>query len=354
MKKLCELYGEHQGKVSDKWSLYLQEYDRLFQPYRKQPVCLLEIGVQNGGSLELWNKYFPHVKKIVGCDSNPDCAKLQYDDNRIAVVVYDVNTEEAEQQILEHSSNFDLIIDDGSHISGDIIRTFARYFKHLNDNGLFIIEDLHCSYWQEFEGGLFDPFSSITFFKRLADVVNHEHWGVEKPCTDILRGFFSKYGFNFDEETLRQVHSVEFINSIVAIQKRMPQSNILGLRAIAGTTESVTPVLSLSRSPVPVAPSQAMNEWSLCDTPPDEEFLLRIRELAERDATIAEKEGCIGCLEEAVKEKEGRIVSLEEAVKEKEALIQHIYSGHGWRLLTKYFKLRDWLLPCGSKRRIEK
>ena len=59
MKSLFELYREHQGKVSDKWSIYLSEYDRLFSSYRDRPVRMLEIGIQNGGSLEIWSKYFP-------------------------------------------------------------------------------------------------------------------------------------------------------------------------------------------------------------------------------------------------------------------------------------------------------
>jgi len=29
-KTLAELYAEHEGKVTDKWSLYLEEYDRIF------------------------------------------------------------------------------------------------------------------------------------------------------------------------------------------------------------------------------------------------------------------------------------------------------------------------------------
>lgn len=56
MKTLQQLYQEHHGKVSDKWSLYLAEYDRLLSPYRERAVNLLEIGIQNGGSLEIWTR----------------------------------------------------------------------------------------------------------------------------------------------------------------------------------------------------------------------------------------------------------------------------------------------------------
>lgn len=31
---LMQLYRSHQGKVSDKWDIYLAEYDRLFTPFR--------------------------------------------------------------------------------------------------------------------------------------------------------------------------------------------------------------------------------------------------------------------------------------------------------------------------------
>jgi len=43
------------GKVSDKWDSYLPIYDRLFGPRKDDAIGLLEIGVQNGGSLEIWS-----------------------------------------------------------------------------------------------------------------------------------------------------------------------------------------------------------------------------------------------------------------------------------------------------------
>ena len=184
-KSLSTLFAEHHGKVIDKWSIYLTEYERLFNPYRQRPLSMLEIGIQNGGSLEIWSKYFANAKKLVGCDINPDCAKLEFDDPRIALVVLNANTDEAEQQIAAHSPEFDLIIDDGSHHSGDIVRSFDRYFPRLKNEGLFVAEDLHCSYWQDFEGGIYQPYSSMAFFKLLADTINHEHWGIDKTSVSF-------------------------------------------------------------------------------------------------------------------------------------------------------------------------
>src|SRR5689334_21567988 len=152
MKKTLEqLYGGHRGKLCDKWSLYLTEFDRLFASYRNRPIRLLEIGVQNGGSLEIWDKYFPSVVKIIGCDIDQRCAELRYRSARIAVVIGNANSDECEGKILQYAPNFDIIIDDGSHQSSDIVRSFARYFPHLKDDGTYVAEDLHCSYWDNFE-----------------------------------------------------------------------------------------------------------------------------------------------------------------------------------------------------------
>ena len=127
-KTLQQIYAEHIGKVSDKWSIYLSEYERIFSQYRDMPVSLLEIGTQNGGSLEILAKYFQQGRQFVGSDINPDCAKLVFDDPRIKVVVGDANTDKAQREIQDNAPSYEIILDDGSHRSNDIVKTFARYF----------------------------------------------------------------------------------------------------------------------------------------------------------------------------------------------------------------------------------
>jgi glycosyltransferase involved in cell wall biosynthesis len=239
MKTLRQFYSEHEGKVSDKWNLYLDEYDRIFEPYRDKPVRLLEIGIQNGGSLEIWSKYFAKADALVGCDINEKCSALEYEDKRISLIINNANSDEAEEAILAESTQYDVIIDDGSHTSEDIVHSFSRYFPHLAENGVFIAEDLHCSYWQEFGGGLFDPYSSVSFFKHLADLVNFEHWGVRKDRSDLLNIFSEKFHIRIAEDQLASIHSVEFINSMCVIKKRTSDANILGKRHIVGSEATV-------------------------------------------------------------------------------------------------------------------
>jgi hypothetical protein len=261
-KHLHQLYVEHSGKVSDKWSLYLTEYDRLFDSYRSLPVRLLEIGVQNGGSLEIWLKYFKNAAIVIGCDVDPSCSRLNYDDQRIVVVIGDANTLEVRERVFKHGAQFDIVIDDGSHRSSDIVKSFAMYFSSVVEGGVFVVEDLHCSYWREFEGGLADPFSAIAFFKRLADLINHEHWGVPVDRSTYLAGFAAYYGCQFDIASLAQVHSVEFINSMCVIRKRAEAKNMLGKRLIAGKIDQVSAVAQYSNNIFSTALDQSGNAWS--------------------------------------------------------------------------------------------
>jgi O-antigen biosynthesis protein len=324
MKTLRRLYETHQGKVSDKWSLYLSQYDRLFSPYRDRPIRLLEIGVQNGGSLEIWSQYFPIAQKLVGCDINPDCATLTYDDPRIQIVIGDANMNASESHIAEYAEQFDLIIDDGSHRSGDIVQSFARYFPRLAEGGLFIAEDLHCSYWQGFEGGLFFPYSSMTFFKSLADIVNQENWGVTKSRSSLLDGFAARYGIVFDEHWLSEIHSVEFMNSMCIVRKQESAANELGPRVIAGLEESVVPGHHELAHQTLEDPDESGNCWSIMARAPGEqltdlkrglaEYATEVQTLgetlAEREGTIEELRGQVEHLNQLLRQRHKEIVAM--------------------------------------------
>ena len=257
---LREIFQAHQGKVSDKWSSYLDEYERLFCRLIDSPISLLEIGVQNGGSMEIWGKYFPNAESLTGCDINEKCRNLTFEDPRIAVIVGDANTDSIQSEIIKRSQQFDIIIDDGSHRSGDIVKSFSRYFSTLKKGGLFLAEDLHCSYWEEFEGGLFDPLSSISFFKGLSDIVNHEHWGISESRRALLHPYCVAYGIEFEESDLEEIQSVEFLNSICVVRKKKEGVGGLGARCRAGTSAQVFSPADLTTGNQ--APDQTGNTWS--------------------------------------------------------------------------------------------
>jgi glycosyltransferase involved in cell wall biosynthesis len=237
---LYQLHKEHRGFVSDKWTGNLIQYERLLRDFRDHEVRLLEIGVQNGGSLQIWSKFFENGCRFIGCDIDPSCGELVYDDPRISLLINDAGAPVTRTQAMRICGQFDLIIDDGSHQSSDIIRAFLSFFPTLANDGLFIVEDMSCSFWKEFEGGLDCDISSLAFFKEVANVINREHWQVEASIASRFKRFIEAYGLDFDAYVLDSIQSVEILNSMVVIRKGSQEQTELGRRMVHGTEARIT------------------------------------------------------------------------------------------------------------------
>jgi len=329
-QSLEEYYLEHSNKRSDKWSVYFDIYDKVLSPYKNNHINLLEIGVQNGGSLEIWDKYFKNAHKIMGCDINPDCEKLKYESTKIKVLVDNANSENAFKKISEYLDvGIDILIDDGSHVSEDIIKTFAKYFNSINEGGVYIAEDLHCSYWHDYQGGLYDPMSSITFFKKLADCINHEHWGIEKSRKQFLIDFEKHYNIEFVESVLQQIHSVSFYNSVCVIEKKSVEKNVLGKRFMAGTEQTVVALDALS--PDSWAPQQNDNFWSNMSSAPDVRYISLFQEKEAVLQLLTKAEEDMRNLEVNYQESQGKLL-------EKQHELDGVYSSISWRI-AKFIKI---------------
>src|SRR5690606_21615708 len=132
--------------------------------------------------------------------------------------------------------------DDGSHKSSDIILSFLLHFPKVRNGGVCIVADLHCSYFEQYEGGLFHPHTSMAFFKLLADAINIEHWGVNKTRRDLLSRLADHYPIELDEEELSKVFSVPCSHSMCVIRKRGLDQWSRGRRFVGGSEELVTSI----------------------------------------------------------------------------------------------------------------
>ena len=141
------------------------------------------------------------------------------------------------KKISSLKNQFDILIDDGSHISSDIILSFIKYFSIVKPGGIYIIEDLHCSYdsfsTKKYGGGILNKNSAINFFKKIIDVINSEFWTNAINLQTYLSQFFP--------EELPQliidgsIKSIEFRNSIITIRKsKIEETNKLGKLIITG------------------------------------------------------------------------------------------------------------------------
>jgi len=321
LNHLTLLLKEHDTKILFKWYSYIAVYERSLLHYRDRPINILEIGVLNGGSLELWAKYFSNAKQIIGCDTNPDCAKLSFNDSRISVLIGDATQAEVAEKLSQTSSKFDVVIDDGSHQSIDIIRSFVRIFPLLCDDGLYIIEDLHTSYWSQYGGGLYQPTSAMSFLKRLADVINHEHWGVSWRRAQVLEFFCKRLGVRFDESSLASIHSIEFVNSMCLIRKKPFTENLLGNSHIFGLEEHVSKGhLQIRNTANSFAKyfSQKDNLWTNIGGLPEE-----VLELTKEELELTKEE--LGQLRQ-------EIMKLNQSLQHHVSTIEQIKKSYSWRL----------------------
>ena len=88
--------------------------------------ALLEIGVGRGGSLKMWEEYFPNAK-IYGIDIKPDCR--QYETERIKIFIGSQSDQEFLQKTcLKITESLDIVIDDGSHVPDDQVASFEILF----------------------------------------------------------------------------------------------------------------------------------------------------------------------------------------------------------------------------------
>lgn len=238
-RSLRDLIETQNNNVIDKWEGYFSVYDDETEYLRNKPINLLEIGVQNGGSLEVWCKYFSKAKNVIGVDIDPNCSGISFDDKRIKVIIGDSNSTSLKDELQNVCPYFDVIIDDGSHKSHDIIKTFTELIPLLSSNGVYIIEDLHCSYWQNFQGGVERPDSSLSFFKKLVDVINIEHWRNGKDLNWLFRDV-GLVNINSESiEALIRIKSISFYNSMCIVRMSDSKYHSIGKRFVRGSVEKI-------------------------------------------------------------------------------------------------------------------
>jgi len=169
---LWNYFTSNTGRKITKWKHYFPIYEKHFGSIRNKPIKILEIGILNGGSLEMWRYYFPEAT-IVGIDINPNCK--QHEQEGINVRIGDQTDENFLQSLIDEFGTFDLIIDDGSHHVAHVNKTFQFLFPKLADDGIYFIEDTHAAYWDSHGGSINAPESINNVAKGMIDSINADH-----------------------------------------------------------------------------------------------------------------------------------------------------------------------------------
>lgn len=181
---------------------FIHLYKNYFETFRNKKLNLLEIGIDKGNSLRLWREFFTNAN-IIGIDIE----KKDFTIDGVDFFIGDQSNLNFLKTVINEYKTFDIIIDDGSHFTKHIITSFNILFPYLNEDGMYIVEDLQTSYIPRYGGSRFKlnkKNTSMNFFKRLSDSVNYEQ--NDKP-------FIKK---NFYDGKIKSIH---FHQNIVFLSK---------------------------------------------------------------------------------------------------------------------------------------
>jgi hypothetical protein len=202
-----------------KWSQYFSIYREVFDSLTSSPQRILEIGVYRGASLDLWKRYFSHPDtSIVGIDIDPACTQFDAPNEKKHVRIGSQNDAKFISRVVAEFGPFDLIIDDGSHISSDVIGSFNYLFASgLKDSGIYFVEDLHAGYWTGWRD------SRKSFLDLCAELVEHmhAHYRIPEPGNK----FFNARPSDNEMISIKvpkittMIKEIRFFDSIVAIYK---------------------------------------------------------------------------------------------------------------------------------------
>lgn len=132
------------GRGIWKWSNAIEAYDRHFSPWVGQSLLFVEVGVQSGGSLLMWQAVLGAQCYNYGLDINPQVQQFANAMTTISIGDQgDINMWRNFYPNVVLGKNIDMLVDDGGHEAHQMITTLTETFWHLNEGGYIAIEDIH-------------------------------------------------------------------------------------------------------------------------------------------------------------------------------------------------------------------
>lgn len=206
MNDLSAYFDQNEGRLITKWTHYFDIYDRHFSRFRDKEINILEIGVYQGGSLQMWKKYFGDKATIYGVDIIPRCKELE--EENIKIFIGSQSNRNFLRDLKTKIPRVDILIDDGGHTMVQQIVTFEELFDHVKEDGVYLCEDLHTSYWVEYGGGYKRRGTFIEYSKNFVDYINAYH-STQRSLS--VNDFTSS------------VNSLHYYDSILVIEKQKRQ-----------------------------------------------------------------------------------------------------------------------------------
>ena len=154
---------------SGKHTSYFDTYEEILSPFRNKEITLVEVGINNGGSLFMWKEFLGNKCRVIGIDNNPKCKQLQNDG-------FDIHIgNQADpafwKDFFLKVGKIDILIDDGGHTNLQQAVTINSAVENINDDGLIIVEDTHTSYLKKYGNPSKYSFKNLIF--QYIDRINY-------------------------------------------------------------------------------------------------------------------------------------------------------------------------------------
>lgn len=181
--KLCliaEECGTDKGAIGHN---YTPKYEELLGHLADSNITMLEIGVDKGFSMHMWHRFFTRAS-IIGMDINFDRLNgLRLDEDlkrrcpRVTLVQGDQSNWRDVLHVCKDFGPFDFVVDDGSHITEDQLRSFCYIFPlFIKPGGYYFIEDLSgtitADILRDFEASELKKYFGIASMERAGNLDN--------------------------------------------------------------------------------------------------------------------------------------------------------------------------------------
>ena len=205
LNDLEKFYFKEEHKCVNKWMHYFEAYDRFFSKYRGKDITILEIGVFKGGSLQMWKKYFNtsnNKVRVYGIDVDPACKMLE--EENIEIFIGSQEDREFLRKVKREIGKVDILIDDGGHTMNQQIVTFEELFDLVDEEGIYLCEDTHTSYMENY-GGIYGGNTFIEYSKNLIDFIHVQY----SETDELVRNKYSD-----------EIKFITYCDSMVFIEKK--------------------------------------------------------------------------------------------------------------------------------------
>jgi len=155
---------------------YIDVYQTVLEPISTSATRVLEVGIQQGGSIKLWADFFQNAE-IYGVDITLEKLEIDLSSPRIRCLTanaYDIDFVKS----LGYGT-FDFVIDDGPHTKESMMFFAREYIKLLKPSGVLIIEDIQSEDW------IYDILMSLpSSVRQIAKI--HDHRSIKHRWDDLF------------------------------------------------------------------------------------------------------------------------------------------------------------------------